>query len=179
MKSPQTTALSNQDGTVTQRLVDHYRRLAEGGVGLVMVEYSYVDDDASKSIQAQVGISRREHVPGLGRLVDEVHAAGAAIGIQLEHCGRQKFLGTAPIKTASDVSWDYVESQYGERPVPMTEEEIASVVAAFADAASLAGYDIIMVATGGAARPCPGRGTPATSVTRPRSCRPSSWRAAA
>ncbi|MFE4722785.1 hypothetical protein ACFRLW_41720, partial [Streptomyces sp. NPDC056728] len=138
IKSPQTTALANQDGTVTQRLVNHYKRLAEGGPGLIIVEYSYVDDDASKSIQAQLGISRREHIPGLGWLVDEVHAAGAKIGIQLEHCGRQKFLGTQPIKTASEVSWDYVESQYGERPQVLTEEEIQGVVASFADAAERA-----------------------------------------
>src|SRR5688572_18846489 len=38
VKSPQTTATSNQDGTVTQRTVNHYRRLGEGGVGLVMME---------------------------------------------------------------------------------------------------------------------------------------------
>ncbi|SEG88755.1 2,4-dienoyl-CoA reductase [Thermomonospora echinospora] len=151
IKSPQTTALANQDGTVTQRLVNHYKRLAEGGVGLIMVEYSYVDDDASKSIHAQLGISRREHIPGLGWLVDEVHAAGAKIGIQLEHCGRQKFLGTAPIKAASEVSWDYVESQYGQRPAPMTEAEIAGVVAAFADAAErayLARFDMVEVHAG-------------------------------
>ncbi|MFI0350004.1 FAD-dependent oxidoreductase [Actinomadura sp. 9N407] len=137
IKSPQTTALSNQDGTVTQRTVDHYKRLA--------------DDDASKSIQAQIGISRREHVPGLGWLVDEVHAAGAKVGIQLEHCGRQKFLGTPPIKTASDVSWDYVERQYGQRPQVMTTAEIEGVVAAFADAAEravLARFDLVEVHAG-------------------------------
>ncbi|MET7928847.1 FAD-dependent oxidoreductase [Streptomyces sp. NPDC005349] len=151
IKSPQTTALANQDGTVTQRLVNHYKRLAEGGPGLIIVEYSYVDDDASKSIHAQLGISRREHIPGLGWLVDEVHAAGAKIGIQLEHCGRQKFLGTQPIKTASDVSWDYVESQYGERPQVLTEEEIQGVVASFADAAErayLARFDLVEVHAG-------------------------------
>ncbi|GII63737.1 2-enoate reductase [Sphaerisporangium krabiense] len=151
IKSPQTTALSNQDGTVTRRLVDHYKRLAEGGPGLVLVEYSHVDDDASKSIHAQLGISRREHVPGLGWLVDEVHAAGSKIGIQLEHCGRQKFLGTPPIKSASAVSWDYVESQYGNKPVPLTREEIAGVVGAFADAAErayLARFDLVEVHAG-------------------------------
>lgn len=151
IKSPQTTALANQDGTVTQRLVNHYKRLAEGGPGLIIVEYSYVDDDASKSIHAQLGISRREHIPGLGWLVDEVHAAGAKIGIQLEHCGRQKFLGTQPIKTASEVSWDYVESQYGERPQVLTEEEIQGVVASFADAAErawLARFDLVEVHAG-------------------------------
>lgn len=151
IKSPQTTALSNQDGTVTQRLVNHYRRLAEGGPGLVLVEYSYVDDDASKSIHGQVGISRREHIAGLGWLVDEVHAAGACVGIQLEHCGRQKFLGVQPIKAASDVSWDYVEAQYGERPQVMTSDDIHAVPAAFGDAAvraSAAGFDLVEIHAG-------------------------------
>ena len=33
IKSPQSTLLAQQDGTVSQRLVNHYRRLAEGGPG--------------------------------------------------------------------------------------------------------------------------------------------------
>lgn len=151
IKSPQTTALSHQDGTVSERLVNHYRRLAEGGPGLIIVEYTYVDDDASKSIHAQLGISRRDHIAGLGWLVDEVHAAGTKIGIQLEHCGRQKFLGVQPIKAASDVSWDYVEAQYGERPQAMTAEEIDDVVAAFGDAALRAyqaRFDVVEVHAG-------------------------------
>ncbi|MGE4409911.1 MAG: FAD-dependent oxidoreductase [Sphingobium sp.] len=151
IKSPQTTALSHQDGTVSRRTVNHYKRLAEGGIGLVLVEYTYVDDFASKSIHAQVGASRREHIPGLGWLVDEVHAAGAKIGIQLEHCGRQRFLGTAPIRSSSAISWDYVESQYGERPQPMTLAEIEDVIAAFGDAAQrafLARFDLVEVHAG-------------------------------
>lgn len=31
VKSPQSTGLSNKDGTVSQRSVNHYKRLAEGG----------------------------------------------------------------------------------------------------------------------------------------------------
>ena len=135
IKSPQSTLLAQQDGTVSQRLVNHYRRLAEGGPGLILVEYSYIDDDASKAVHAQVGVSRREHIPGLGWLVDEVHAVGAKLGIQLAHCGRQKFLGTAPIKSASDVSWATAEAVYGVRPQPMTREEIKGVVKSFGDAA--------------------------------------------
>lgn len=151
VKSPQTTGLSNQDGTVTRRTIDHYKRLAEGGVGLVIVEYTYIDDDASKSIHAQPGLSRREHIAPLGCLVDEVHAAGAKVGIQIEHCGRQRFLGTQPIKSASDVSWDYVEMLYGERPKPMTLADIDAVVEAFGDAAqraALARFDLLEVHAG-------------------------------
>jgi 2,4-dienoyl-CoA reductase-like NADH-dependent reductase (Old Yellow Enzyme family) len=148
IKSPQTTALSNQDGTISARTVNHYKRLAEGGVGLILVEYSYIDDDASKSIHAQVGVSRREHIPGLGWLADTAHAAGAKIGVQLVHTGRQKYLGTEPIKSASDVSWDEVERQYGVRPRPMTPKEIDGVVSSFGDAALrlvLARFDIVEV----------------------------------
>ena len=148
IKSPQTTALSNQDGTVSARTVNHYKRLAEGGVGLILVEYSYTDDDAAKSIHAQVGVSRREHIPGLGWLADTVHAAGAKIGVQLAHAGRQKYLGTAPIKSASEVSWSEVERQYGVRPQPMTKQEIEHAIDLFGDAALrlvLARFDIVEI----------------------------------
>lgn len=151
VKSPNTTAMSNQDGTVTQRLVNHYKRIAEGGVGLIVVEYTYIDDDASKSIHGQLGISRREHIPGHGWLVDQVHAAGAKVCLQLEHCGRQKFLGVQPMKSASDSSWDYVEAQYGVKPTPMTIEEIKQVVLDFGQAAKrayLARYDMVEVHAG-------------------------------
>src|SRR5690625_2587940 len=135
VKSPQATALSNPDGTASARTINHYKRLAEGGIGLVMTEYTYVDRDASKSIHNQLGNTHREHVPGMGWLVDEVHAAGAKVGMQLVHAGRQKFLGTAPIKAASNVSWDYVEMQNGVRPIPMTRDEILQVMTDFGDAA--------------------------------------------
>lgn len=151
VKSPQSTALSNMDGTVTQRSVNHYKRLAEGGTGLVMTEYTYIDDDAAKAIHCQLGNTRREHVPGMGWLVDEVHAAGARIGMQLAHGGRQKFLGTAPVKAASDVSWDYVEAQYGVKPVPMTVAELERVMADFGDAALRAvqaRFDLVEVHAG-------------------------------
>jgi 2,4-dienoyl-CoA reductase-like NADH-dependent reductase (Old Yellow Enzyme family)/thioredoxin reductase len=83
--------------------------------------------------------------------VDEVHAAGAKIGLQLAHGGRQKFLATEPIKSASDVSWDYVEHQYGVRPTPMSHAEIHELVQSFAAAATRAvqaGFDLIEVHAG-------------------------------
>lgn len=140
VKSPQATATANSDGTITQRTVDHYRRLGEGGIGLVLTEYTYVDDDASKAIHNQIGLSRREHVAGLGWLVDEVHATGAAVGIQLAHGGRQKFLGTLPLKSASTSSWSEVEAVEGNIPVPMTVAELQQLVTDFGTAAARA-YD--------------------------------------
>ena len=49
VKAPQHTGLCNPDGSVTERLLRHYRSLAKGGAGLVTVEYAWVDMDASKA----------------------------------------------------------------------------------------------------------------------------------
>ncbi|MQY33826.1 NADH oxidase [Streptomyces sp. RB17] len=151
VKSPNTTATCNPDGTVSRRTVNHYRRLGEGGPGLVMVEYTYVDDDASKSIHGQPGASRQDHVPGLGWLADEVRSTGAAIGLQLVHAGRQRFLGTSPMKSASSSSWDVAEMQFGVVPAPMTVEEIAGVVRSFGEAAArayMARFDLVEIHAG-------------------------------
>lgn len=151
VKSPQATATSNQDGSVTQRTVDHYRRLGEGGVGLVIVEYTYVDDDASKAIHNQIGLSRREHVAGLGWLADVVHSTGAKVGIQLAHGGRQKFLGTKPLKSASASSWSEVEAVEGNIPLAMTKVEIRELVRDFGTATARARdarFDLVEVHAG-------------------------------
>lgn len=151
LKSPQTTATCNPDGTVTQRTVNHYRRLGEGGTGLVMVEYTYVDDDASKSIHGQTGLSRRDHIAGMGWLADEIKSTGARAGIQLVHAGRQKFLGVKPMKSAGTSAWDYVTAQYGNTPQPLTVDEIGGVVESFALAAERAyqaRFDLVEVHAG-------------------------------
>jgi len=66
VKAPQSTGLSNMDGSVSERLIRHYCELAKGGCGLIVVEYAFVDNIASKSAHCQLGISDTEHIPGLG-----------------------------------------------------------------------------------------------------------------
>ncbi len=150
MKAPQSTGLSHRDGTVSQRLVNHYRRLAEGGTALIIVEYAYVDELASKSAHCQLGISSNDHIPGLAWLADVIREAGSHPAIQIEHCGRQKFLGTPPIKSASAIPWPALFSRVGYEavPEPMTIREILDVVEAFGQAALravLAGYELIEI----------------------------------
>ena len=55
LKAPQSTGMSNMDGTVSDRLIRYYTEQARGGVGLVVVEYAYVDDIASKSAHCHLG----------------------------------------------------------------------------------------------------------------------------
>ena len=148
VKSPQSTGLSNMDGTVSERLVRHYKELARGGVGMIIVEYSYIDNDASKSAYCQLGISDDEHIAGLSWLVSSIHDQGTTAGIQIEHCGRQRFLGTPPIKAPSRIPWPTLYEQTGIVPEELTIEEIKQIIKDFGTAAKraqTAGFDLVEI----------------------------------
>lgn len=53
-KAPQTSGLSHMDGSVSERLVRYYEDLAKGEVGMIIVEYAYVDRLYSKSASNQL-----------------------------------------------------------------------------------------------------------------------------
>lgn len=151
LKAPQHTGLANMDGTVSERLIRHYRELARGGAGLVMVEYTYVDNDASKSAFCQLGASQTEHISGLSYLASTIKEEGARAGIQLEHCGRQKFLGIPPMKAPSRIPWPTLYEQTGMIPEELTISEIKQIIEAFGDAAKraeAAGFDLVEIHAG-------------------------------
>jgi len=156
VRSPMLSGLETRDGCVTERVVDHYKELASGGAGVVIVEFSWVDNDASKSAMGQPGISDAEHQPGLMWLANAIKGEGARAAIQIVHCGRQKFLGRRPYKSAYRVPWPdiYIHGGTGAlgkgAPVPdeLTIEEIEQLVEDFGDAALRAktvGFDMVEV----------------------------------
>ena len=150
VKAPTSTAMSNMDGTVSDRLIRHYREVARGGTGLIIAEYAFVDNIASKSAHCQLGISSDEHIPGLALLAATIKEQGARAGIQLEHCGRQKFLGTPPIKAASAVPWLALKARSGDKAIPevLSIEEIEQIVEAFGDSvkrAVMADFDLVEI----------------------------------
>ena len=150
MKAPQSSGMSNMDGTVSERLVRYYRKQAAGGAGMIIVEYAYVDDIGAKSAHCHLGISNNEHIPGLAWLAENIQEQGAVPAIQIEHCGRQKFLGTQPICAPSAIPWPKLWDQYGVQAVPhvLTIEEIQDIVHAFGDAAlraKRAGFKLVEI----------------------------------
>lgn len=118
MKAPQSSGMSNKDGTVSERLIRYYRNQASGGAGMIIVEYAYVDDIGAKSAHCHLGISQNEHIPGLTWLAENIKECGAAAGIQIEHCGRQKFLGTQPMCAPSAIPWPSCGISTACRPCP-------------------------------------------------------------
>jgi 2,4-dienoyl-CoA reductase (NADPH2) len=75
--SPMGTLFASDSGAVTPKLIDHYKRRAQGGVGLVIVEFTCVDYPRGKGHAAQLAIHDDKLVAGHADLVDAVHRSGA------------------------------------------------------------------------------------------------------
>ena len=148
-KAPQTTGLSHMDGSVSSRLVRCYEDLARGEVGMIIVEYAFVDCKYSKSASNQLGICDDEYIVGLGWLADTIKNLGSVPCIQIEHCGRQRFLGP-PMKSASPNPWPLMYERYGRAAIPeeLTIDEIHQLVEDFGRAAlraKTAGFQVVEI----------------------------------
>ena len=75
----------SQGGLVTERLIEHHRRVAAGGVGMTTLSYCSVSKDG-RAFGHELWM-RPEAVPGLETFTRAIHAEGAAASIQLGHCG--------------------------------------------------------------------------------------------
>jgi 2,4-dienoyl-CoA reductase-like NADH-dependent reductase (Old Yellow Enzyme family)/thioredoxin reductase len=147
IKAPQHTGLANPDGSITDRMLTHYRSLAQGGAGLITVEYAWVDNDASKASPCQLGIASVEHSPGLSLLAQTIQANGAKASIQISHAGRQRFTLQQP-KAASPVPWEEIYALGCPAPKELTFDEILEIVKAFGQAAKraeTAGFDMVEI----------------------------------
>jgi 2,4-dienoyl-CoA reductase-like NADH-dependent reductase (Old Yellow Enzyme family)/thioredoxin reductase len=145
IKAPQHTGLASPDGSITERLLTHYRSLARGGAALVTVEYAFIDTDASKASPCQLGIATIEHLPGLSLLAQTIKANGAKASIQISHAGRQRFTLEQP-KAASPVPWEEIYALGCPAPKELTFDEILGIVKAFGQAAKraeTAGFDLV------------------------------------
>ncbi|KRL13369.1 2-enoate reductase [Schleiferilactobacillus perolens DSM 12744] len=81
--------LANEDGTASDRNVQYFRERAEGGVGLIITEYTRVNEKDAIVSPKQLAMSSDKDIAPFRKVADAVHAAGARIFIQLNHPGRQ------------------------------------------------------------------------------------------
>ena len=82
-----------KDFAPTQALKDYHVSVARGGVGMTTVAYASINRSGI-SFNKQLWL-RDEIVPQLRDLTDAVHKEGAAVGIQLGHCGNMTHWSTA------------------------------------------------------------------------------------
>jgi 2,4-dienoyl-CoA reductase-like NADH-dependent reductase (Old Yellow Enzyme family) len=75
----------SQGGEVTERLIEHHRLVAAGGVAMTTLSYCSVSFDG-RAFGHELWM-RPEILPGLRAFTQAVHGEGAAASIQLGHCG--------------------------------------------------------------------------------------------
>ena len=136
-----------QNGKVTDNLIEHHRRVAEGGVAMTTVAYCSVSEDG-RAFEHELWM-REEILPDLIRLTAAVHAEGAAASIQLGHCGfftSKKVIGKQPM--GASAKWcTYCMSYSREMTLRDIEEKTDDFIRA-AELAKEAGFDAVELHAG-------------------------------
>jgi 2,4-dienoyl-CoA reductase-like NADH-dependent reductase (Old Yellow Enzyme family) len=139
--APMTTNFAELDGGVSERLCDYLAARGRGGFSLIVTENMGVHR-SGRVMPRMVMADEDSHIPGLARLADAIHAAGALAIAQISHCGRQtksKFTGL-PLVAPSAIPCPLNR----EMPRALALEEIVEMERAFVAAArraETAGFD--------------------------------------
>ncbi len=137
----------SEEGFVTEKQMDLYKRLAQGGVGLIITGITCVHRSGQIS-KFQNFIFEDAFIPKLRELTIAVHQRGAKIAIQLFHAGREarfpKSSNQIPLGPSFVDQDPYFKGHYRS----LTENEIWEIVQAFGHAAIRAreaGFDAIQI----------------------------------
>ncbi len=140
---PMATNMATEDGEVTDRHIRHYTTRARGGVGLIIIEHTYVSRDGRLS-PGQLGLYDDRLVPGLKRLAAAIHAEGTKVIIQLTHSGAKALRNVTGEQPAGP--WTVMLPKASEASRPLTIPDIKALVVRFGEAAYRAieaGFDSV------------------------------------
>lgn len=81
--------ISDHDGAANEKTVAYYKERAKGGVGLIITEYTRVNEKDGVVAAGQISMSADRYIKPFQKVVDAVHSQGAKLFVQLHHPGRQ------------------------------------------------------------------------------------------
>lgn len=133
------------DGTVTERGIHYYEARANGGVGLIIVEATAVND-TRKHLPISPGLFDDRQIPSWRKLAKAVHGHGAKLATQLMDGGPESlsFLSGVQSTGPSPVAG----RTFRQTPRELSIDEIEGVIDDFAEAvrrAREAGLDAIEI----------------------------------
>ena len=138
---PMASYTGTEEGYITPETSQYYRARAAGGVGLIIIEHTYVLPSGRRH-RRQLGLVSDAHAGLLRPLVDEVHRHGAVAVIQLTHAGAK---ATADVIGQTPIAPSTVKASSDEpAAAAMDAHQIDQVVEAFvacARRAADAGFD--------------------------------------
>lgn len=140
---PMVRNYADEKGLVTPRYEAHVRSIAQGGVGMMILEASFVSPEG-RGFPKGLGLHEDGVIPGLARLAEIAHKYGAVIGPQAFHAGRQR---SASITAEEPVAPSAIpDSPKQKPPRELTSQEIGTLVEAYARGArraKQAGFDFV------------------------------------
>lgn len=128
--APLAMGVAEKDQTVGDAFLEYLLERARGGVGMIILENTRVDDEHGVAAQCQAAVSRDEHIAPLRRAVDALHAEGVAVLTQLHHPGRETFSNlnsNEPVWSSSSRKCGVCNQETHE----MTTQEVEQVIAKF------------------------------------------------
>jgi len=133
------TRYVNEDGSISERVLNYYTKRALGGCAMVTIEASY---PRSGSYPGRIFLGDDRCIPGLQRLAEIIHEGGAKACIQINpHRGRSDELDPA---SASET----IHPQTGARVRALSLSELKELEKAFGEGATRAkeaGFDCVMI----------------------------------
>jgi 2,4-dienoyl-CoA reductase-like NADH-dependent reductase (Old Yellow Enzyme family) len=83
--APYETNFATQEGMMTQRHIDHYKKIARGGVGLIVVEGTVVNPNLALRFSPLVMcLNDDKMIPNFQKLAQTIHEEGCKTIVQLE-----------------------------------------------------------------------------------------------
>lgn len=116
-------------------VADYYRRRAENGVGLIITEGTLIHHPAAAANPNWPNFHGKDSLNGWARVAEAVHSAGGRIMPQLWHVGMTRKVGALPNPEEMPVGPSGLDLSGKKISEPLSETEIASLIAAFAQAA--------------------------------------------
>jgi 2,4-dienoyl-CoA reductase-like NADH-dependent reductase (Old Yellow Enzyme family) len=144
VRSATAERMADLEGRVKPGLIDLYRQLARGGVGLIITGHAYVHP-SGQAHPEMMGIHSDTMLPGLSSLAAAVHREGGRVVVQINHGGMQCSRETV----SETIAPSAVDAAFLKRPArEMTRAEIDLVIQAYGDAARRAreaGFDGVQI----------------------------------
>ena len=137
--------LIEDDGTITDKTIEHYRRRASGGPAMVIMEASAVSPEGIVSPH-QARIYDDRFIEGLSRIAAVIKSEGGVPAIQLHHGGRQTSVNIIKQKPVapSNLPCPTIRGEVA----PLSIGGIQEIVFKFAEAAARAfeaGFELIEI----------------------------------
>lgn len=145
MMAPMENGLADMGGEVNERIIDFFVERAKNEVSIIITGSVGISPEG-RGLPTQLSIYDDKFIPGLKRMNDAIHKAGAKVGAQIYHAGRQAseaVTGIQPI-APSAIPCEIV----GNNPREMTKDDILEIKEKFKKAAERsieANFDLVEV----------------------------------